>query len=345
MESFIHHWILITKIPTYKSFRRSTGTPKTLEQTTEQTPPLKPTEVLIRIHAVSLNYRDVAMMDGKYPMETAPPEVVEIDSEVHDFKIGDHVVPIFDLDNMNGTEDTKRMLGGDVDGVLREYAVFEQDALLQLPKHPSWEEAACITCAGTTAWTALDMPRSKGTALLQGTGGVSMFGLLICLAADIRPIITSSSDQKLDLALSAGKPGSIDTINYRTHPQWEEEVHRLTNGRGVDVVVESVGVTTMARSLASLARRGTVSVVGFLGGFDVDRYPDTILPVLIKSATIRGIAVGSKVDQQNLCDFLTEKKVGLKPLLDETVFSFEDSQAAFDDLYAAKHTGRVVIRM
>lgn len=114
-----------------------------------------------------------------------------------------------------------------------------------------------------------------------------MFGLLICLAAGIRPIITSSSDQKLDLALSAGKPGSIDTINYRTHPQWEEEVHRLTNGRGVDVVVESVGVTTMSQSLASLARRGTVSVVGFLGGFDVDRYPDTILPVLKKSATIR----------------------------------------------------------
>ena len=114
-----------------------------------------------------------------------------------------------------------------------------------------------------------------------------MFGLLICLAAGIRPIITSSSDQKLDLALSAGKPGSIDTINYRTHPQWEEEVHRLTNGRGVDVVIESVGITTMAQSLASLARRGTVSVVGFLGGFDVDRYPDTILPVLLKSATIR----------------------------------------------------------
>lgn len=136
-------------MPTYKAFRRSTGTPKTLEQTTEQTPPLKPTEVLIRIHAVSLNYRDVAMMHGKYPMEAiergipasdCAAEVVEIGSKVHDFKIGDHVAPIFDLDNLKGTEDTKRMLSGEVDGVLRQYAVFEQGVLLQLPKHLSWEE-------------------------------------------------------------------------------------------------------------------------------------------------------------------------------------------------------------
>lgn len=189
-----------------------------------------------------------------------------------------------------------------------------------------------------------------------------MFGLLICLAAGIRPIITSSSDRKLELALAVGKPGTIDTINYKTHPQWEKEVHRLTHGRGVDVVVENVGVTTISQSLSSLARRGTVSLVGFLGGFEVDRFPDMLGPTLLKTATIRyvvsillfpvlmtvlcrGISVGSKIDQQNLCDFLTEKEVGLKPLLDEAVFSFEESQAAFDYLYAAKHTGKVVIRM
>jgi NADPH:quinone reductase and related Zn-dependent oxidoreductases len=117
-----------------------------------------------------------------------------------------------------------------------------------------------------------------------------MFGLLICLGAGIRPIITSSSDQKLELVLSVGEPGAIDTINYRDHPQWDEEVRRLTNGRGVDVVVENVGITTVAQSLSSLARRGTVSLVGFLGGFDVARFPDTIGPTLSKSATIRYVS-------------------------------------------------------
>lgn len=158
------------------------------------------------------------------------------------------------------------------------------------------------------------MPRSKGTALLQGTlkpavsfpiailftmtdandyflslgtGGVSMFGLMICLGAGIRPIITSSSDRKIDLAQKVGGQDAIDAINYRTHPKWEEEVLRLTNGRGVDVVIDNVGPTSMAQSLASLARRGIVSLVGFLGGFEMDRFPDTITPLLMKSATIR----------------------------------------------------------
>lgn len=117
-----------------------------------------------------------------------------------------------------------------------------------------------------------------------------MFSLLICLAAGIRPVITSSSDEKLKHAKSVGKPGAIDTINYRTNPQWDEEARRLTNGRGVDIVVENVGISTVAQSLSSLARRGTVSLVGFLGGFDVDRFPDAITPTLLKSATIRYVS-------------------------------------------------------
>jgi NADPH:quinone reductase-like Zn-dependent oxidoreductase len=114
-----------------------------------------------------------------------------------------------------------------------------------------------------------------------------MFSLLICLGAGIRPIITSSSDEKLDLAKAIGGSDAVDTINYRAHPQWEEDALRFTNGRGVDVVVDNVGPSSIAQSLSSLARRGTVSLVGFLGGFDVDRFPDTVLPTLVKSATIR----------------------------------------------------------
>ncbi|ESZ90926.1 alcohol dehydrogenase [Sclerotinia borealis F-4128] len=286
---------------TYQAFRRSTGTiPTTLELSTEEIPSLTPQDVLIRIHAISLNYRDVFMMHGKYPMEIieqgiptsdCAAEVVAIGSAVHDFKIGDHVAPIFDLKNLDGTEDETGALGGDFDGVLRQFAVFDQNVLYHLPEHLSWEEAACVTCAGVTAWNALDMPRLKGTALLQGTGGVSMFGLLICLAAGIHPIITSSSDRKLDLAKANGAPGAIDTINYKTHPQWAEEALRITNGRGVNVIVDNVGATAIAQSLSALARRGTVSLVGFLGGFDMDTFPDTILPTLKKGATIRHVTI------------------------------------------------------
>ncbi|KFZ02042.1 hypothetical protein V500_00492 [Pseudogymnoascus sp. VKM F-4518 (FW-2643)] len=339
----------------YKAFQRSTGnSPTTLEVVTKEVPSLKPNDVLIRIHAVSLNYRDVAMMNGKYPTPVidggvpasdCAAEVVALGSEVHDLAIGDRVAPIFNLKSIDGTEEESSNLGGDVDGVLRQFAVFDRNVLFHLPKHLSWEEAACITCAGTTAWNALGMPRSKGTALVQGTGGVSMFGLMICLGAGIRPIITSSSDRKLDLAKAAGGPDSVDTINYLTHPKWEEEVHRLTNGRGVDVVINNVGPTAMAQSLTSLARRGTVSLVGFLGGFDGSQFPDTVMPILMKNATIRGIYVGTKIDHQNLCSFLTEKEVNLKPILDDVVFSFEDSQAAFDYLYSGKHMGKVVIRV
>ncbi|CAI7618372.1 unnamed protein product [Penicillium pancosmium] len=341
---------------TYKAYRRSKGgIPKTLQLTTEELPlTLDANQVLIKIHAVSLNYRDVAMLHGTYPVDyldegipvsDCAAEVISVGSEVHVFKVGDHVTPIFDLNNFTGTEDDRDCLGGEAEGVLREYAVFHQNVLLHVPEYLSWEEAACLACAGVTAWTALDMPRSKGTALLQGTGGVSMFALLICLAAGIRPIVTSSSDEKLEVAKSFGSLSSIDTINYRTHPEWDEEVLRLTNGRGVDVVIENGGPNTATKSLASIARRGVVSLVGFLGGLSASTQPDLFLPALRKSATIRGISVGSKVDEKNLCDFLSEKEISLKGILDQKVFSFEESQDAFDYLYSGKHFGKVIIKL
>lgn len=126
---------------------------------------------------------------------------------------------------------------------------------------------------------------------------MSIWALLICNAAGIHTIITSSSDEKLEKARSLGKPGAVSTINYRTHPQWDEQALHLTNGRGVDVVIDSVGPTTIAQSLNALARRGTVSQVGFLGGFNMDKFPDLIGPVLKKSAVIRYVPVSSSLFQ------------------------------------------------
>jgi len=186
---------------TYQSIRRTAKDGKTtLSFVTETTPTsLKPTEVLIQIHAVSLNYRDGAILSGYYPfpvLENGVPasdcaaEVVAVGTEVHDFIPGDHVAPMFDLANIEGHEDGMAALGGDVEGVLRKYAVFDQKVLYHLPKHLSWEEvcvvkrsdrnglligskAAIVTCVGVSAWNALQMPRDKGTAVLQGKASLS----------------------------------------------------------------------------------------------------------------------------------------------------------------------------
>ncbi|KAK6612814.1 alcohol dehydrogenase [Botrytis cinerea] len=327
---------------TYKAFRRTVGTtPTTLEQTTEEIPAtLSPNDVLIKIHAVSLNYRDVAMMHGN----DCAAEVMKVGSNVHDFKVGDRVAPIFDNNNFDSTRDENSVLGGDIDGVLREYAVFHQDVLFHLPKHLSWEEASTITCAGVTAWNALDMPRNKGTALLQGN--IQFYPGSTELIRGIKPIITSSSDKKLDIAKAVGEAGEVETINYRTYPKWEEEALKLTNGRGVDIVVDNVGPTQAAQSLTALARRGVLSLVGFLGGFKAEQIPDLFSPTLHKSLVIRGIAVGDKKDHQDLCGFLELKKISLKGIVDPGVFLFKDSQAAFDALYdGTKHQGKIVIRI
>lgn len=200
-------------------------------------------------------------------------------------------MPGFVTNLIDGTERHSRMtaLGGDVDGVLREYVVFDQKLLTKIPDHLSHEEASTIPCAGVTAWSALDMGRSlkAESALLQGTGGVSMFAAILCLAAGIKAIITSSSDQKLEDVKKLGtQENAIAGINYRLTPDWDEEAKKLTDGLGVDVVINNVGPASMEKSLSALVvRGGTVSLVGFLGGMsDRSETPDCVLPVMMKGA-------------------------------------------------------------
>ncbi|KAF5580714.1 uncharacterized protein FSUBG_13318 [Fusarium subglutinans] len=343
---------------TYQAFRRTTGElPRTIEPSTEKVPRgLGPNDVLIKIHAVSLNFRDVAMLNGRYPVEVeeqgipcsdAAAEVVAIGSAVKDFSTGDHVSVIFDLNNMTGFDNKSSCaLGGDTAGVLREYAIYQDKYLVQLPKYLPWEEAATITCAGVTAWNSLDglMTGSKArSALLQGTGGVSMSALLICVAAGIQPIITSSSDEKLAAIKKLGS--QVRGINYKTTQDQVSEVSRLTDGRGVDFVVNNTGPASIPQDISFLRQRGgTVSLVGFLDGTGGDWQPAAIMALMGKSARIKGIATGSKEDYLSLNKFLQENKVSLAPLVDR-VFSFEDSPAAFDYLYSGKHVGKVIIKL
>jgi len=264
---------------------------------------LKPNEALIKIHAVSLNFRDIAMISGRYPVEVieqgipcsdAAATVVAVGSEVTKVKIGDYVTPSFQTNFITGREKHASLsgLGGDVDGVLREYAVFNANILTQVPEHLSYEEAATIACAGVTAWTSLDMGRTleAESALMQGAGGVSMFALILCIAAGIKPIITSSSDAKLNEIKKLGsQENPVIGINYSTHPDWDLEARKLTDGLGVDVVVNNVGATSMEKSINALVTRGgTISLVGFLGGMpDQSEMPDCVIPVMKKTAKLQ----------------------------------------------------------
>ncbi|KAJ7251726.1 chaperonin 10-like protein [Mycena rebaudengoi] len=331
---------------TYQAFRRTAGAlPLTFEKTTENIPTLAPNDVLIRIHAVSLNFRDIAMLDGRYPAPSQERGIAASDcaavvvavgdgaAKEFGFEIGEHVAPIFNLASLTGEEDHVRALGGDSPGVLREYAVFEGRHLVRLPKDMSWEEASTIACAGVTAWTALSMP----TPAIKGGKRCAIFALLICLAADIHPIITSSSDTKLaEVRKLAPEGKTISTINYATHPNWAVEAKHLTGGKGVDYIVDN--------DVDALAHGGTISLVGFLAGLEGDVPASAIMTLLAKKGTIQGIAVGSRLDFQNLNNWLEEKGVRLSPLIDK-VFSFDDSIAAFDYLHSAKHVGKVVIKL
>lgn len=264
---------------------------------------LEPHQALVKIHAISLNFRDIAMISGRYPMQVkkqgvpcsdAAATVVAVGSAVQRVKVGDFVIPSFLTNILTGAEkhNDTLSLGGSVDGVLREYAIFDAATLTQAPKHLSYEEAATIACAGVTAWNALDIGGSllPETALMQGTGGVSMFAMIICIAAGVKAVITSSSDQKLNEVKKLGSTGNpVIGINYSTHLDWDIEARRVTDGLGVDVVVNNVGATSMEKSLNVLVKRGgTISLVGFLGGLpDKTEIPDMILPVMKKSAKIQ----------------------------------------------------------
>ncbi|KAL7619552.1 hypothetical protein AAE478_010092 [Parahypoxylon ruwenzoriense] len=322
----------------YSAFRRTAGElPLTVEHSTETLPAeLSPNDVLIKIHAVSLNFRDVAMLHGRYPAEfekrgivgsDCAAEVVAIGSAVNEFKVGDRVAPIFDLSSITGYEDAPNTgLGGDYPGVLREYAVFESRYLVHLPKHLSWEEV-----------------RPNPIAFGQGTGGVSMMALLICIAVGIKPIITSSSDEKL-ASIKKISP-EVHGINYKSTPDVTAEVLRITNGKGVDIIINNIGPESIPNDMAALRQRaGTISLVGFLGGFTGNWNPGLLLGLMTKRAKLQGVGVGSKVDFQDLNRLIEEKAVSLVPVIDR-VFSFEDSREAFDYLYAGKHVGKVIIKL
>lgn len=313
-------------------------------------PKTGPAEVLIRVHAVSLNYRDLMITLGRYNPKMALPripvsdgvgEIVAIGEDVTEVKAGQRVAGIFMqnwLDGEGTAQKHRGALGGDIDGMLAEYVVLPESGVVPIPDHLSWEEAATLPCAAVTAWNAVvhaGRIKTGDTVVIQGTGGVSIFALQFAKALGSRVLGTSSSDEKLR---RASELGLDESVNYKQTPDWAKWVLEQTNGEGADLVVEVGGAGTFAQSLKAVRVGGTVAQIGVLSQTDE---PLNIVPILHKQIHIQGIYVGSRADFIEMNKAITH--TNLKPIVDE-VFAFDQAKAALRRMEAGKHFGKLVIR-
>ncbi|KAI7212515.1 hypothetical protein KC333_g7076 [Hortaea werneckii] len=332
------------------------GTPK-IKLVTEPLPPsLQATDVLVKVHAVALNYRDANIAHGGNPWPVTPHgiicndaagEVIATGQQVKNLRIGDRVAPNTDTANLTGRESSRSWLAADEDGVLADYLVCDEKVLGQLPAHLSWFEASTVPCAGVTAWSALKGAETGQSVLIQGTGGVSMFALKLARAMGLRIILTSSSDEKLkQISEKFAKEGTsrIDLVNYSQNPDWHEEVLRHTDGEGADIVIENGGPGTLLKSMKCTRRGGIVSQVGYLDRARFDDAPE-VLPLLIdRRIVLRGINAGSKSDLDDLCRALTATRIRLDDIVD-SVWSFDKAGEALQYLWEGKQIGKLVIEI
>jgi NADPH:quinone reductase-like Zn-dependent oxidoreductase len=307
-----------------------------------------PGQVLVRMRATSLNFRDLACVTGNYPggavkRDTIPlsdgaGEVVEIGEGVDRFSVGDRVAGTFFQVWVDGRPPpTIAALGNPLDGVLAEYVVLDQDGLVRIPDDLNMEEASCLPCAGLTAWNAItvsDRVRPGETVLLLGTGGVSIFALQFARLCGARVIVTSSSDEKLERAMAMG---ASEGINYKEQPEWDKAVLELTSGAGVDHVVEVGGMGTLARSMNAVGFGGQVTLIGVLSGREGDTSPHGLM---FKGARLQGIFVGSRVMFEGMNRAINVN--GIQPVVDQ-VFAFDEAHAALQLMAAGGHFGKIVI--
>lgn len=303
-------------------------------------------QVLVRVRAVSLNHRDLSILgrqtfSGRVPTSDGAGEVIAIGRGVTQFAVGDRVAGTFFADWPDGRRSTEAMAtarGGGVDGMLAEMVTSHENGLVIVPDYLSFEEAATLPCAAVTAWRALFTDgglQAGDTVLLEGTGGVSIFGLQFAVAAGARPIITSSSDAKLERARSLG---AVGTVNYRSTPEWQEDVLALTDGVGVDHVLEVGGKETLFRAIEALAFDGHIAIIGGLSG----RASELPLRPLPNGGSVTNIYVGSRADFEAMNEFLIEHQ--LHPMIDR-VFSFDEAPAAYQYMESGAHMGKIVITL
>jgi NADPH:quinone reductase-like Zn-dependent oxidoreductase len=309
-------------------------------------------QVLVRVKATSLNRRDLNMMDrdddpehdlaGGIPLSDGAGEVIAAGPGVTRFEVGDRVAGIFFERWIAGPPSPDALAsdrGGNAGGMLSEVIVTHEDGLVRVPEHLSYEEAATLPCAALTAWAGLFKRgglRRGQYVLLEGTGGVSTFGLIFAAAAGARPVITSSSDDKLERARELG---AVGTVNYRSNPDWQTLVRELTGGHGVDQVLDIGGRETLPKALEALAYGGHIALIGGLSGYGSDVPTDSIMWI---NATVSGVYVGSREDFEAMNAFISEHRI--RPLIDRQ-FDFEEAQEAFDYMRTGSFMGKIVIRL
>jgi NADPH:quinone reductase-like Zn-dependent oxidoreductase len=305
-------------------------------------------QALIRVHATSLNYRDLVTAKSaaalqvklpRIPLSDGAGEVVEVGPDVTRVKVGDRVAAGFFQEWIGGPprpSHGRSALGGAIDGMLAEYVLLHEDGVVHIPGYMSYAEAASLPCAAVTSWNALVTEgrlKSGDTVLVMGTGGVSIFALQFARMHGARVIATSSSDAKLK---RLSEMGASDVINYKTTPEWDKRVMEVTSGDGASHVVEVGGVGTLEKSLRSVQVGGRISLIGILaGGSGINP-----MPVLFKSVCLQGIYVGSRdmFDEMNHAMEIN----GIRPVIDRT-FTFDQTREAYRHLESGAHFGKVCI--
>jgi NADPH:quinone reductase-like Zn-dependent oxidoreductase len=302
-------------------------------------------EVLVKVKASSLNSRDTMILNGAYPapvpsgrvpLSDGAGEVVEVGAGVKRFKVGDRVINSFFPNFFGGSFNfMPEQWVVDHDGWLTEYKAVSAEALVAMPEHLTFEEAATLPCVAVTAWSALSGVRAGDTVLTQGTGGVSLFALQLAKALGARVIATTTNPEN---TARLRELGADEVIDVRDLPAWGDKVRALTSGRGVDRVVEVGGPGTLAQSIKAVAYGGQVSLVGALaageGGMD-------FWSVFMSQARFQPIATGSRRDLEDLCRLMEQHQI--RPVID-SVYSFDDAKAGWSHYAGRKVTGKVVFR-
>lgn len=317
-----------------------------LKRCDEDVPVPAPGQVLVKLRARSLNYRDILILHQRYPVPTrsgvvplsdGAGEVVALGSSVSALKMGDRVAATYFPRWLSGKLEmpmAAEQFGCTTDGMLADYVVADASAWVTLPEHLSFEQGCALPCAAVTAWNALVGGRSitpGDQVLVIGTGGVALFALQFAKIFGARVIALTSSAQKE--AILRGM-GADEVVDRTRHPQWASEVRRLTGGGGVDHVVETGAIDTLPQSLAACAANAEVALVAALGQGSLDA------AALRGLVTIRRVFVGSRASFEAMNRAIAQHR--LKPVIDR-VFAFDDARAAYEHFEAKRHVGKVVI--
>ncbi|RTE76736.1 hypothetical protein BHE90_008810 [Fusarium euwallaceae] len=319
-------------------------------------------DVLVQIHAASLNFRDLVIPKGLYPfplkdgivpLSDGAGVVVDVGSRVSRFTVGDRVATLVHQRHLAGPLDVQgrqSALGSELSGVLREYAAFSEDGLVAVPNNLTLNEAAALPCAAVTAWSALYGLEGRALkpgqiVLTEGTGGVSSFAVQFAKAAGAHVIATTSSAEKAD---RLKKLGADHIINYKENPNWGQLAKSLTpNNEGVSLVVEVGGPSSARQALAALKLNGLISMVGSIDAFTLPGSDDvkepTFLETVIHSCTVQGIGIGSRMQFEEMNRAIEIND--LHPVLDARIFKLEEAREAYQYVWDQKHFGKVVIEV